>query len=816
MKTIFRFALFLLILLIGTSILAFYWTFYKSLPNYSATMELPGIESPVDIHWDPFGVPHIYAENEMDLYYAVGYVHAQDRLWQMTLSQIAAEGRFAEFFGEDLIDFDKYQRTLGFWDTAQKIEENAPAQLQGILEAYSNGINDFVEKNRRQLPIEFSLLNLKPIPWTPTHTYAISRLMAWELNVSWWSELTYAALAEKLPSSTMQELFPVYDDSDPTVMDDEQSRQVMESLLPLIDMEFRFREFFQRRGTSVGSNAWAVHGSRTETGFPVLAGDPHMGLSMPGNWYEANLSHNGRNVSGATLPGAPFVVLGKNNELAWTLTNMMADDTDFFLELPDPEDPTRYVVDSLDTEVVYESFERRDEVLRILDADDQLFRVKKTKHGPVVSNIYPNQEIIDDRMITMSWAGHEVSHELWSLYRINRAENMDDFRDALEDFKSPGMNFTYADRSGNIAIFSAAGLPIRDYNPILFRRGWDSSYDWQDWIPFEELPRLINPPSGFVANANNKLHTDSYPHYIATFWEPPSRIERIQEYFADFDILTVEIFQQMQNDSYSVHAREIVEQILPVLRFAGSEYDFSHIAPYLENWDFRYDLESTAASILDAFFMKLTRNTLVDELGESGFENFIRLESVPVRVMNRLLQDNSFLFNNIHSDVTESREDIILQSMQEAIEWLSERYGEEPIQWRWENTHTITFRPPFFAEASETENAPFALRLIVRNLMSKGPYPAPGHGMSLNNGQYSWLDPFEMNLGPSIRRIVDLSLISRSHTVIPTGQSGNPLSDFYGDQTDLWLNGQYRYIYQDSTFFREIGYQSMKLIPANQ
>lgn len=816
MKSIFRFALFLLILLVGTAILAFYWTFYKSLPDYSATVELAGIESPVDIHWDPFGVPHIYANNEMDLYYAVGYVHAQDRLWQMTLSQIAAEGRFAEFFGKDLLDFDKYQRTLGFWNTAKRIEESAPEEIQQILDAYSKGINDFVAKNRRHLPIQFSLANLDPIPWTPAHSYAITRLMAWELNVGWWNELTYASLAEQLSSSVMQELYPVYDDNDPTMMDDELSSRVSESLLPLIDMEFKLREYFQKQGTSVGSNAWAVNGSRTETGLPLLAGDPHMGLSIPGNWYEANLSFNGRNVSGATLPGLPFVVLGQNDELAWSLTNMMADDIDFFLELSNPEDTNRYVVDSLNTEVIYETYEWRDEVLRIRNEDDQLYRVKTTKHGPVISNIHPNQEIIEDRVVTMSWAGHEVSHELWSLYKINRAGNFDDFQDAVEEFKSPGLNFTYADRSGNIAILSAAGLPIRDHNPILFRKGWDPSYDWQDWIPFDELPKIINPPSGFVANANNKLHTESYPHYISTFWEPPSRIERIEEYFSNFDTLTVEIFQQMQNDSYSVHAREVVEQILPVLRFADEEYDFSLIAPYLENWNFRYDLESTAATILDAFFLAFTRNTLLDELGEVNFENFIRLDSLPVRVMNRLLQNDSFLFNNIHTEITESRDDIIIHSMQDAINWLSERYSEEPIQWRWENTHTITFRPPFFAEASNREDASSALRLIVKNLMSKGPYPVPGHGMSLINGQYSWLDPFEMDLGPSIRRIVDLSSLSRSHSVLPTGQSGNPLSDFFGDQTDLWLNGQYRYIYQDSTFFREIGYQSMRLVPASQ
>ncbi|MEX0994476.1 MAG: penicillin acylase family protein, partial [Balneolaceae bacterium] len=319
----------------------------------------------------------------------------------------------------------------------------------------------------------------------------------------------------------------------------------------------------------------------------------------------------------------------------------------------------------------------------------------------------------------------------------------------------------------------------------------------------------------WVGHANNKLHTDSYPYYIATFWEPPSRIERIEEFMAGNDTLDDEIFQQMQFDNYSIHAREITEIILPVLRSDAEEYDFSRIIPYLENWNFRYNLNSTAATLLDLFFMKLTRNTLLDELGEDAYKNFIRKGNVPVRTMSRLLQENSFLFNRRGTDVTETRNDIIRQSMQDAVEWLTETYGDEPFQWRWENVHRITFRPPLFDEASNHPESSRLLRMIVNNLMSKGPYAVPGHGMTLNKGEYDWQNPFEMTLGPSIRRIVDFSSPNRIYSVIPTGQSGNPLSEFFGDQTDLWLNGQYRYLYQDSTFFREVSYQTMQLVPSN-
>lgn len=813
MRALLRFLLFLFILVAGVAAVAIYWTFYKPLPDHSATIHLPGLESPADIHWDPFGVPHIYAGHKRDLYYAIGYVHAQDRLWQMTLSQLSAEGRFAEFLGEDLIALDKYQRTLGFWETARRIEREAPVELLELLQAYADGVNDFVRKSGGKLPIEFSLLGIEPIPWTPAHSFAISRLMAWEMNTGWWSKMTFGYLSEHLPENMLRELIPEWGSGEPVMMRQWTPPGAAAWMAPLLDREMEMRALSGREGSLTGSNAWAVSGSRTESGSAILAGDPHLGLSMPGYWYELHLSLDGRTLTGATIPGAPMVVLGQNSHYAWSLTNMMADDTDFFVGLPHPDRPDHYLLDSLDGTARYAPFEKRDEVIRVRGGADHLYRVRSTRHGPVISDIYPEKELTGEYLISMAWTGHRVSQEILALHRINWGEDFDTFLEALRDFRSPGQNFAYADREGNIAIISAAGLPIRSHNPLLFRKGWDSSYDWQGWIPFEELPRVINPESGFVANANNKLHPNNYPHYITAFWEPPSRIQRIEEYFRDHPVMSVELFRQMQFDSYSVHARELVERILPALRQSGAAAEFSEILPYLQNWNYLYEGSSTAATLLDAFFIKLTRNTLLDELGETAYRTFIRKHNMPVRVMNRLLQDDSFLFKDQSTGTIETREQMIVRSMQDAVEWLTSRYGEEPINWRWENHHTIRLRPPLFSEASDRAGAPAPLRLIVNNLMTKGPYPVDGHSMSINNGQYDWSRPFEMVAGPSIRRIVDFSTPHRSYSVLPTGQSGNPLSEFYGDQTDLWLNGQYRYIYQDSTFFRETSYQTMRLLP---
>lgn len=813
MRSFLQFLFLLFILAVGFLAIGIYWTFYKPLPDYDATISLEGLNRPVDVYWDPYGIPYLHAESEEDLYFAVGYIHAQERLWQMTLQQLAAEGRFAEFLGEDLIEIDKYQRTLGFWETAKEIEKEAPPEVAGLVERYAEGVNRYTEENRKNLPIEFTLLEMDPIEWKPTHTYAITRMMAWDQNIYWWSELAYAYLEENLPSIRLQELFPEYSDRYPTTLNDNQSRNIAEAVLPILSIEQKRRSFLSMEGSQYGSNAWAVSGDKTESGLPILAGDPHMGLSIPGFWFEVSYDLPGQQISGASIPGAPFIILGQNEHLAWSLTNMMADVLDFFVEQPADGSGNQYVSDSLNTPVTTEPFQIRNELIHVKDADDILYRVRHTQNGPVISDLFADNQLLDDQVITMSWTGHEISHESLAIYNMNHASSLNEFESAVRQFKSPPMNFTYADVDNNIGIFSSGHIPVRDYNPLLFRKGWDPSYSWTGWIPFSELPKTINPEAGYAAHANNKLHTDSYRHHIGSFWAPPSRINRISRFLEDSDSLTVQNMQQLQFDAFSDHAREITEEILPILR-TDPEHDFSRVLTYLENWDYNYLPSSTAATIFDLFFLNVSRNTLSDELGEEAYKALVTLNYLPVQIMSSMLMDNSVFFNNVNTETTESRDEIVRQSMLQTISQLQEEYGDETISWRWENTNRITLKPPLFAEAVEDSNASGMLRVIVDNLLSKGPYPVRGHAMSVNKAQYSWDKPFEVNLGPSIRRIIDFSVPGRSLSVLPTGQSGNPLSTHYGDQTDMWLDGRYRYIYRDSTFFQQTSYQTMRLLPS--
>ncbi len=815
MNTVLKLLLFFLILILGFIGLASYWTFYKPLPDYEDTISLNGLNAPVDIHWDEFGVPHIYASNEEDLYYAFGFVHAQDRLWQMTLSQIAAEGRFAEFFGEELVPLDKYQRTLGFWRMAERLEKEVLNDKEReILNAYSNGVNAFIQKNSNRLPVQFALADIEPIEWSPTRTLAVTRLMAWELNISWWSEVMYNHLKATLPEEQFEELLLAWADDFPTSLNDDESIGLTTTaLLPFLEQELERRELLEIEGSHVGSNAWVIDASKTNTGYPLLAGDPHLGLDMPGKWYEVHLHLNEKNVSGVSLAGIPGIVLGQNDQMGWSFTSMMADDTDFFLEKVDPEDRGRYVVDSANVgEVQFEPFTKIREVIKVKDADDELVEIRFTKHGPVISDIYPNSALLNNEVISMKWTGYELSNELRTMYEASWATNFQQFKDALTHYGVPGMNFMYGDVEGNIGMFSTAKLPVRSGNKVTLRRGWVPEDDWQGFIPHEEMPYVINPAKGWIANANNKLTTENYPHYISTFWEPPSRMQRIEERLTANQVLTMDDMIDIQNDSYSAFAASMTPVILDVIQ-NQNVYDFSVPVSYLENWDFNYEPNSTAASIFDAFFINFTRNTLKDELGDAAYENFVIHELIPVRTLSALVQDTSSFFDNISTPELETKSDIVLKSMQDAIFFLSDSLGSEPFEWRWEQLHTVSFRPPLFGQAADDPSAPQALKMIVDNVLSKGPYPVKGHGMSINNGQYKWDKPFEMVLGPSVRRIIDFSDLSSTKSILPTGQSGNPLSSHFGDQTDSWLNGRYRDFFQDSSLFMEAELRTMKLIP---
>lgn len=798
MKSIFKFLLLIIILIIGVSILAIYLTFYTPLPNYNKDIPLDRLQEEVIVHRDDYGVPHIFADNKDDLYYALGYVHAQDRLWQMTLSQMVAEGRFSEFLGSDYIELDKYLRVLGFQRTAETIWTELPSDQQKTLEAYAAGVNSYASQNKNRLPIEFSLTGMNSIPWEPQHSIALSRIMAWEMNTSWWSKAVTEYLKDLLAPDNFEGLFKHLPNMN--VSHNEADGKPGESLLAFFAEEIKMRKLFENSGAGVSSNAWVVNGSLTESGYPLLAGDPHFGLGMPGKWFEVHLNVNGKNVSGVTIPGAPAIIIGQNDFMAWSLTNVMADDTDFFKETLHPGNPTLYQADSIDNEPYYEELRMERGIIKVKDGDEVLHEIRYTGNGPVISDIHHDPSSLDDNLITMRWTGHEPSNEWGVMMSINWAETYDEYQSVLPDFKVPGINILYGDVSGNISMHVLGNFPQR-VNPLNFRRGWSRDDEWQGYIPFQQLPHILNPESGWIANANNKLHEDDYPYYISQFWDSSFRFDRIETLLQDENNLDPTNFMDMQNDIYSIQAKEITELILPILAVAQNDEQISAATSYLMNWDYNYDINEGAASILDVFYMKLSENSIKKILGETAYNNYIEIEYLPIRTLNHLLK-NSLTMSSASdstgiSDPSEIliSEDDILNSMKDAMTYLEDSLGTQSFEWHWENLHTLTLKPPLFSQLAEQDGAGKTKQLIVKNILSRGPYPMPGHGMTINKGQYNWKEPFEMTIGASQRRIVDFSDMQKSYSILSTGQSGNPISKHYDDQIPLWLNGQYRTFY---------------------
>lgn len=782
MQAFFRIILLVLVVVTALTALAVYWTMYRSVPSYNESLRISGIADEIVIHRDEFAIPHISAQSETDLYFAAGYVHAQDRMWQMTLYQLMAEGRFAEFFGAELVETDRFLRTIGFYRMAHQLFEALSEEEKDLLVAYSNGVNFWISKNHRNLPIEFALTGISPIPWTPLHSLAIVRLMAWELNQSWWSKSLLHILAEQLSPSQYALLLPKF----PRSTVPQFSSMEMEGLQHFVAQDISFRSRFHLEGLGAGSNAWAVDASRSETGFPFLAGDPHLGLALPARWYEIHYSLQGKNASGAMLAGVPLIVLGQTDFAAWSLTNVMLDDTDFFLIATDPHDRGRYVIDSTSRSPNYASFDRVREVIHVSNADDVLHETLWTKFGPVITHIHEHSEFYSEgRMLAMQWTGHQTSNEFRVFRNLMWADNFQDIQKEFPHFGAPAQNIIYADRDGNIAHFVVGYIPRRA-RPLSLRRSWIPADRWQGMVSFSEHPVEINPERGWVANANQKLVADSYPHYISSFWHPGSRMNRIADLIEAKDKLSLDDHKFIQSDVYSEFAENLADIFLRAIPEHTQDSLLIIVRPYLHNWNYRYERNETAASIIDVSFHMLSEKIFSDFMNDDLSQLFMNL-SFPA--MNRIY--SAMLDRNDPLIPLAQRDSLYRESMRSAVRKLHTTFGPRTYQWRWENVNQLHLKSPLFSDAVEA-NGSRTLRIIHNNLLSRGPFPISGSNTTLNMSSYSFDFPYTVELGPSIRRIVDFSTPGIAISSVPGGQSGNPMSVYFDDQLQKWLSFDYK------------------------
>lgn len=790
----------------------FYNSLTESLPNYEGELKAPSLKSEVKIYFDSLAVPYIFAENNEDVAFTLGYLHASERMFSMDIIRRAGEGRLSEIFGVETLPFDKMFRTVGLSRTAKMIKEKMNPEGLKLLEAYSHGVNYYLEEKKNEYPVEFDVLGYEPEEWKPEHSIIVIRMMAWELNLGWWTDLTFTELVQKLGEEKVKEILPSYPENAPTIIPTDLKKFAQIST-NFIETDKAFRKFIGMTGTHLGSNNWVVNSQMSLSGKPIIANDPHLAYRAPGIWYAAVIKSSKWNAAGVTLPGVPGIVIGKNENISWTLTSIMTDETDFYFETLDSS-RTKYLLDGSwkDLIVIEDTIETRDGIREPIE-------IKYTHRGPIISNIHPYNFVYNNDEstyppISMRWLGNEFSDEMDAFLQINKAKNWNEFKSAVEKFNIPGQNFVYADREGNLGYVFGGALPLRANNAATFLfDGSTIKNDWKGFVPRNELPYLFNPTQNYIATANNKVIKD-FKFHITNLWEPSSRIERITELLQTKSKHSTEDYMKYQEDILSPYAKSIVPYIL----FAFQDVDvkdenLSQSLKLLREWNYEMDKYQQAPAIFLTFFDKLMKNIYLDEMGDDLFNQYVFLANVPYRNILELLQNPfSDWYNDIKKNERKTRDDVIRESMNDALDELESKLGKDVKDWQWGRLHTVTFKHAFSGASS-----------LLDGVINIGPYEINGDGTTIFNTEYSFSEsiekyplfkhePFDCELGPSMRFIYDFAKLDEFYLILTTGQSGNIFSDHYKDQTELFLNGNYMKIRTDEASITNQGNSLLRLL----
>jgi penicillin G amidase len=752
----------------------------NSLPKYHGESTLAGLNNVAEVRWDRFAVPHVFAYNELDLFCAQGFLHAQERLWQMEMSRRFFSGRMAEIFGDfslpwrelsaqfrgrSCADFDYFLRLLGIGAAAVASVDLLSEQDQLRLRAYCSGINRYIEQCGRKLPWEFRVLRHTPELWRPEDSLTIGKGLAFLLSTALFTRLNLIAIAAQLidQPAKLRTLFPSYPDEGPVI-----TRAVWDHVRGLWEFTSDFLASSDWHPAGNGSNNWAIAPGRSAGGSAILCNDPHLRMTLPSIWYLMHLKEqDGYEVWGASIPGIPYIQLGHNQWIAWGMTAAVCDDVEIYREKLHILEQDRYLVGHR-----WQKLETRRELISIRGRQPRERIMRWSRHGPIISDFnetYSGQEILSVR-----WTAHEPSRELQSLYAVNRARNWDEFQKGLRYHTAPTLNFVYADRDGNIGYILAGKIPRRAEVPSLLPlEGWDEQNDWQGYIPFEELPHVYNPPDGFVASANNRVTDSVYPYYLSHFFEPPHRIRRIRELLSGRKKFSADDLAAIQLDNVSLHAKELISSL---------EVDLAHLvdensivktaADRLLSWDGRCTVESIEATLFHVFHHRLLVNVLGPALGEELFCAYVEILNQCIVPTDRILNDpTSVWFKD------RSRFQVVTISLRETCAELQEALGDNLEEWHWGSIHRLHM------------NHALGRLDILKPLLGID-LSTPGDGMTINMGFYRHSNPYSHTVGASLRLVVDLGNWQASGFILPSGQSGHPLSAHYRDQLNYWLGGK--------------------------
>lgn len=771
----------------------------RGLPDYGTDIALDNMKGVVTVYRDAHAVPHIYAVHEDDLYRATGWVMAQDRLWQMDLLRRATSGRLSEIFGKDLVDADLLLRALKFPEKSRRTLEKTNRKITRALEAFSDGVNQYIRKNGGNLPPEFIILGYRPEEWKPEHSLNLIGYMAWDLCEPWPIEMALHKVKLKVDAARFRDLIP-------------DMKKYTSVAFPGFARGgadfgkglFAGQQRIMKLGIQAihGSNNWAVSGSRSSTGKPILANDMHLNLFAPGIWYQVHLvAGNSLDVTGVAVPGAPFVVAGHNTDIAWGMTNLMVDDLDLYLEKTNPKNPDQYHFNGQ-----WKNMEVRTEKIGIGGGAAVEKKIRFTHRGAVVSEF----KGVRDQVISMRWTGYLASNEISGIYKLNRARNWNEFRDAVRNFSSVSLNINYADKKGNIGMQCAGGVPMRpkgDGTEVY--PGWTAEYDWLGLVPFERLPFLYNPPTGTVASANNNAAGPGFPYVISHWFDPPYRMDRIIEMLNAKRKHSIDDFKAMHNDVLSHSVRFVKPIVIAALAKAGDLSDLEKKSiELLKAWDDKSLRDSAAPLIFDAFFLEFAKNIFADEMGGELYAEFSGSRTITdIAVRNLLLKKESPWFDDIRTtDKKEGMDDIIRRAFASAVAKISDKHGSDPSRWKWGDAHRLVLNHPMGRVA--------ILDFLFK--LNRGPWRADGSFHTVNAAAPDFNTPYDIELGVSQRHIYNLADWDASYTVIPTGNSGIPASDYYCDQAPLLVEGNYHPDFMSEGKIRETAKYVMRINAGNK
>jgi penicillin amidase len=766
-----------LVLLVSVSLMGGFFWLRQSLPTIEGRIEVAGLDAPVEVVRDAYAVPHIEAASFRDAVFAEGFVHAQDRLWQMDFRRRLGSGRLAEVLGPAALPTDRFIRTLGFERAARASLAHLRPDTVALLEAYAAGVNAWLASRTGPLPLEFLILGYQPEPWTPLDSLVWMRVLALDLSGNWRDELLRSRLAKHLSSDQIADLWPASDAGAPVTLASSSERtgartHVEDAVVELargLPADALAAALPPAPPPGMGSNAWVLDGSRTASGAPLLANDPHLGLSAPGPWYLAHIRSPERELIGATMPGLPGVVLGHNGTVAWGFTNTGPDTQDLFIERVDPDNPTRYL-----TPAGTAPFATRDEVIRVKGGEPVPLRVRETRHGPVLSDLLP-VDAVQGEVLALSWtalAEDDVSIE--ALLDLGAARDWPSFVTATRSNGAPQQNVLYADVAGHIGFIAPGRVPIRAKGdgrwPV---PGWTGEFDWQGVIPFEQLPRGLDPQDGAFVNANNRIVADDYPYLLTADWDPPHRARRIVEALGD-NGNDMESFARLQADELSLLARDVLPLMLEAK--PQSEAGAAAIAR-LAAWDDVMRPDAAEPLIFAAWYRELSRKIYADELGDLFFAYW----GVRPQFMEHVLRRRAVWCDDVGTAAVETCPMQAAAALDLALADLERRFGRDPDDWRWGEAHPARMPHPIF------KDQPLLGRLFAIE------HPSGGDNVTVNVGHYrpaNEADPFASVHAASYRALYDLAALERSRFIASTGQSGNPLSPHYRDFSELWADGR--------------------------